>query len=111
MSYIDFIHWNSDELPAEENFTSPVASHDTSGSEGSEAASGGVSEEFKTPPQEKQEAVNNPPQKVREICIHNLHSDIRATLTADKDCMESSKIFVVEIVLNIGFRLWPSVYQ
>ena len=88
MSYIDFIHWNSDELPAEENFTSPGASHDTSGSEGSEAASGGMSEEFKTPPQEKQEAVNNPPQKVREICIHNLHNDIRATLTADKDCME-----------------------
>lgn len=55
-----------------ENFTSPVASHDTSGSEGSEAASGGMTDEFKTPPQEKQEAVNNPPQKVRRsvfICI------------------------------------------
>ena len=110
MSYIDFIHWNSDELPTEENFTSPVASHDTSGSEGSEAARGGMTEEFKTPPQEKQEAMNNPQQKVREICIP-LHGDIRTTLTAEKDCMKLSKIFVVEIVLNTGFRLWPSVYQ
>ena len=61
-----------------ENFTSPEASHDTSGSEGSEAAPGGMTEEFKTPPQEKQEAMNNPPQKVRETCSH-LHSGIWAT--------------------------------
>ena len=89
MSYIDFIHWNSDKLPAVENFTSPVASQDTSGSEGSEPASGEMTEEFTTPPQEKQEAMNNPPQKVREICIHLL-SDIRVTLTAEEDCMKSS---------------------
>ena len=50
--------------------TSPVASHDTSGSEECETASGGKTEEFKTPPQEKQETAN-PPQKVSwHIHVH-----------------------------------------
>ena len=59
---------NSDKSPAVETVASPVASHDSSGGEGSEAASVGTSEEFKTPPQEKPAV--NPAQKVKRYLIH-----------------------------------------